>query len=83
MIAQTAFPGCVGTSDYLRAHYDLIRGTPLEPILEPRRVQAPPGYHSTKGVAAGLFLLLGQGRVKDYLDLAPVPTEITAHGIAD
>ena len=82
MIAPSDSHRCVGTSEYLRAHHDLIRGTPLEPILEPRRVQAPPGYHSSKSVAAGLFLLLGQGRIKDHLGLAPVPTEITAHGIA-
>src|SRR5512144_2793056 len=56
-----------GVSDYLAAHHDLIRGTPLEPILEPRRIQAPPGYHSTKSVPAGLFLLLGQGRLKGFL----------------
>ncbi len=71
-----------GVADCLAAHHDLIRGTPLEPILEPRRILAPPGYHSTKCVSAGLFLLLGQGRLKDELDLPQVPTEISAHGIA-
>jgi hypothetical protein len=71
-----------GVSDCLAAHHDLIQGTPLAPILEPRRILAPPGYHSTKGVAAGLFLLLSQGRLKDELGLPQVPTEITAHGIA-
>jgi hypothetical protein len=69
-------------SDYLAAHHPLILGTPLEPVLEPRRVQAPPGYHSTRCVAAGLFLLLSQRRIKDRLGWPPVPTEITAHGIA-
>ncbi|MCL4180227.1 MAG: hypothetical protein KJ072_21100 [Verrucomicrobia bacterium] len=71
-----------GTNHCLAAHADLLRGTPLEPILEPRRFQAPAGYHSTKCVAAGLFLLLGQGRIKDQLGLPQVPTEINAHGIA-
>jgi hypothetical protein len=33
-------------------------------------------------VAAGLFLLLGQGRVKARQGLPRIPTEITAHGIA-
>jgi hypothetical protein len=82
MIAQLDAIQPRGVSDCLAAHHDLILGTPLEPILEPRRVQAPPGYHSTKCVPAGLFLLLGQGRIKDELGLPPVPTEISAHGIA-
>ncbi|MHB8524111.1 MAG: hypothetical protein ACYDH9_25600 [Limisphaerales bacterium] len=71
-----------GVSAYLAAHHDCIRRTVLEPILEPRRILAPPGYHSTKGIAAGLFLLLSQGRLKDHLGRAHVPTEITAHGLA-
>ncbi len=71
-----------GVADCLAAHHDLIRGSPLDPILEPRRVLAPPGYHSAKRVSAGLFLLLGQGRLKDELGVPPVPTEISAHGIA-
>ncbi len=54
----------------------------MEPILEPRRIQAPPGYHSTKCVSTGLLLLIAQGRIKDDLQLQPVPTEITAHSIA-
>jgi hypothetical protein len=82
MIAQLDCFRPTGTNDCLAAHADVIRGTPLEPILEPHRFQAPPGYHSTKGVASGLFLLLGQGRIKDQLGLPQVPTQITAHVIA-
>jgi hypothetical protein len=82
VIAQLDHLQLAGTNDCLAAHADFLRGTPLEPILEPRRFQAPPGYHSTRCVAAGLLLLLGQGRVKDRLGEPPVPTEITAHGIA-
>lgn len=82
VIAQLDHRQPAGTNDCLAAHAALLRGTPLEPILEPRRFQARAGYHSTKCVSAGLFLLLGQGRVKEHLGEPPVPTEITAHGIA-
>jgi len=81
VIAQLDHLQPAGTNDCLAAHHDFIRGTAREPVLEPRRFQAPPGYHSTKCVASGLFLLLGQGRIKDQLGLPQVPTEITAHGI--
>jgi hypothetical protein len=64
-----------GLSQILSAHHHLIEGTPLAPILEPRRILAPPGYHSAKCVSAGLFLLLGESRLKDRLGLPIVPTE--------
>ena len=66
----------------LAAQHSPLLGTPLEPILEPRRIQAPPGYHSTKCISTGLFLLIAQGRIKHDLGEEPVPTEITAHSIA-
>jgi hypothetical protein len=72
----------LGLSQFLSAQYHLVEGTPLAPILEPRRTLAPPGYHSTKCVSAGLFLLLGESRLKDRLGLPIVPTEITAHTVA-
>jgi len=71
-----------GLSDFLAAQHPSIVGTPLEPILEPRRIQAPTGYHSTKCVSVGMYLLLVQSRIKDELNLQQVPTEITAHSIA-
>ncbi len=74
---------CIGgLSDHLAAHHSLLENTFLEPLLEPRRIQAPPGYHSTHCVSTGLFLLIAQGRIKDDLNLQQVPTEITAHTIA-
>ncbi len=74
-------PCRIGVSEYLASQHELIRGTALEPILEPRRIQTPAGYHYPKCVAAGMFLLLSQGRMKCALGEPQVPTEITAHGI--
>lgn len=71
----------MGVSEFLATQHELIRGTDLEPILEPRRIQAPPGYLSTKCVAACMFLLLSQGLRKSTQGEPMVPTEITAHGI--
>lgn len=71
----------IRVSEFLANQNDLLRGTELEPILEPRRIQAPSGYHSPKCVAAGMFLLLSQGRMKSALGEELVPTEVTAHGI--
>jgi hypothetical protein len=47
MIAHLDSTQPKGVSDYLVAHHGLIRGT-LEPILEPHRVQAPPGDHPSR-----------------------------------
>ena len=46
-------------SDYFTQQHRLFEDTELAALLEPRRIQAPPGYHSTKCVSAGLFVLLG------------------------
>ena len=81
-IAERAVQTATGLSQVLSAHHDLLDGTALAPILEPRRILAPAGYHSTKCVSAGLFLLLGESRLKDRLGLPAVPTEITAHTVA-
>ncbi len=75
-------PRSSGLSEVLAAQHSALLSTPLEPILEPRRIEAPPGYHSTKCVSTGLFLLIAQGRIKDTLGQEQVPTEITAHTIA-
>jgi hypothetical protein len=79
---QCIAPPARGLSGILAAQHAALLGTPLEPILEPRRIQAPAGYHSTKCISTGLFLLIAQGRIKDELNLQQVPTEITAHTIA-
>ena len=71
-----------GLSEVLSSHHHLIEGTPLAPILEPRRILAPGGYHSAKCVSAGMFLLLGESRLKDQLGLPIVPTEVCAHTVA-
>ena len=46
-------------SDYFTQQHELFADTELAALLEPRRIQAPPGYHATKCVSAGLFALLG------------------------
>jgi len=66
----------------MAAQHSLIEGTPLAPLLEPRRIHPPGGYHSPKSISIGLFLLLGQGRLKHHVGLEAVPSEITAHVIA-
>ncbi len=45
-------------------------------LFEPRRVVTPDGYHSTKCVAAGLYVLLTQAKLADAAGEA-LPTEIT------
>jgi hypothetical protein len=78
----TACPAATGLSAHLAAQHRLIEGTPLSPMLEPRRVQAPPGYHSAKCVSVGLFAVLAESRLKEMNGLASVPTEVSAHVIA-
>lgn len=74
--------GASSLNEHLVRHHEYLHGSPLEAVLEPRRVQAPAGYHSPKCVSTGLFLLLGNSRLKDRVGEALLPTEITAHGIA-
>ena len=69
-------------SDYFARQHGLFADTELAALLEPRRIQAPPGYHSTKCVSAGLFVLLGSRVVRAARGLPYIPTEIAAHVIA-
>ena len=69
-------------SDYFAQHYQLFADTELAALLEPRRSQAPPGYHSIKNVSAGLFVLLGNRVVQEARGLPYIPTEIAAHVVA-
>ena len=80
MIAQ--FSPVRSVSEYMAAQHSLIEDMPLAPLLEPRRIHPPGRYHSPKSISIGLFLLLGQGRLKHHLGLEAVPSEITAHVIA-
>ena len=66
-------------SDYFGQHHRMFEGTELATILEPRRIQAPPGCHSAKCVSAGLFTLLSNRVLKEAAGLPQVPTEIAAH----
>ncbi len=59
----------------------MFEGTGLAALLEPRRIQAPPGYHLTKCVSAGLLPLLGNRVLKEAAGLPQVPTEVAAHVI--
>lgn len=68
--------------DYFARQHRAFEGTPLAALLEPRRILAPPGYHSTKCVSAGMFTLLGNRVVKEAVGLPQAPTEISAHVIA-
>ena len=69
-------------SAYFTQQHRLFEDTELAALLEPRRVQAPPGYHSTKCVSAGLFALLENRILKAAVGLPHVPTEIAAHVVA-
>src|SRR6185295_9302633 len=39
-------------SDYFAPQYRMFEATELAALLEPRRIQTPPGYHPTKCVGA-------------------------------
>lgn len=69
-------------SDYFAQQHRLFRDTELAALLEPRRIQSPPGYHSVKCVSAGLFTLLGNRVLKAAAGLMSVPTEIAAHVVS-
>lgn len=69
-------------SDYFAQQHQLFEDTELAALLEPRRIQTPPGYHSVKCVSAGMFTLLGNRVLKEAAGLPQVPTEIAAHVIA-
>ena len=69
-------------SDYFTQQHRMFEDTELAALLEPRRIQAPPGYHSTNCVSAGLFVLLGSRVVRAARGLPHIPTEIAAHVVA-
>ncbi len=69
-------------SDYFAQHHRMFEETELAALLEPRRILAPPGYHSTKCVSAGLFALLRNRALREATGLPQVPTEVAAHVIA-
>ena len=80
--SPTSFPQTRTTSEtlarYLAKVYDLHLATdePNRTLFEPRRVMTPDGYHSTKCVAAGLYVLLKQARLTAKTG-SNLPTEIT------
>ena len=69
-------------SDYFTQQHGLFADTELAALLEPRRIQAPLGYHSTKCGSAGLFVLLGSRVVRAARGLPYIPTEIAGHVVA-
>jgi hypothetical protein len=69
-------------SDYFAQQHRLFDDTELAALLEPRGIQAPPGYHSTKCVSAGLFVLLGNRVLQAARGLPYIPTEVAAHVVA-
>ena len=69
-------------SEYFAEQHRVFADTQLAALLEPRRILAPPGYHSIKCVSAGMFTLLGNRVFKEAVGLPQVPTEIAAHVIA-
>ena len=81
------FAGCSrasrhSLSDYFADQHRMFEDTDLAALLEPRRIQAPPGYHSTNCVSAGLFVLLGSRVVRAARGLPYIPTEIAGHVVA-
>jgi len=68
-------------SDYFAEQHRIFQGTEIAALLEPRRIQPPPGYHSIKCVSAGMFALLSNGILKKAVGLPGVPTEVSAHVI--
>jgi hypothetical protein len=65
--------------EYFTQQHRLFSDTELAALLEPRRVQPPPGYHSAKCVSAGLFALLGNRVLQAARGLPYIPTEVAAH----
>ena len=59
----------------------MFEGSELGALLEPRRIQALPGYYSTKCVSAGMFTLIGHRILKEAGGLPRIPTEVTARVI--
>ncbi len=68
-------------SDYFAHQHQMFQDTELAAVLEPRRIQPPPGYHSIKCVSAGMFALLSNRILKKAAGLPQIPTEIAAHVI--
>ena len=66
-------------TEWLGAIYDHIEQWRL-PIVEPRKLVPPGGYHSPKGIAAGLDSILRTNELKT--DAERIPTEITAQAVA-
>ena len=69
-------------TDYFVEQHLMFQDTELAALLEPRRIQSPPGYHPTKCVSAGLFVLLGSRVMRAARGLPYIPTEIAAHVVA-
>ncbi len=69
-------------SDYFAQEHRLFADTELAAPLEPRRIQAPPGYHSINCVSAGLFVLLGNRVLQATRGLPYIPSEVAAHVVA-
>jgi hypothetical protein len=65
-------------SDYFTQQHRLFEDIDLAALVEPRRIQAPPGYHSSKCVSAGLFTLLSNRVLRQAAGIGQVPTEILA-----
>jgi hypothetical protein len=65
-------------AQFLGSVYDkhLAQDAARRALFEPRRIATPDGYHSTKGVAAGLYALLTQANLAAE-EGAPLPTEVT------
>jgi len=66
-------------SDYFAQQHRMFEDTELVALLEPRRILAPPGYHPTRCVSAGMFTLLGNRILKAAAGRPQVPTEFAAH----
>jgi hypothetical protein len=69
-------------SEYFAEQHRMFEDTQLAALLEPRRILAPPSYHSTKCVSAGMLTLLANRILKEGAGLPQVPTEIAAHVVA-
>src|ERR1035437_3048484 len=68
--------------EFVAEQHDLVHKRGLIPQLEPRRIQAPPGYHTTISVAAGLFTILQDTLLRGTLPQSSLPSEVAAHLIA-
>jgi len=69
-------------SDYFIQQHRLFEDTELAALLEPRWIQAPPGYHSVKCVSTGLYVLLANRVLQAARGLPYIPTEVAAHVVA-